>query len=179
MKGKILISSPSLLSDMVFYKSIILIVDETDQGHTGFILNRPGGLFLIKDNNSSFGKKYEFNFGGPVSQQTFYITRNHNLYNESLIIDDKLYWGNNVQLIIDQVESGKIDLEDVLFFQGYSGWESEQLNDEIENNSWILTDRFDKNIFNLTKKNSWSKVINELDNKYRIWSNSPDDISLN
>ena len=70
-------------------------------------------------------------------------------------------------------------IEDVLFFQGYSGWESEQLNDEIENNSWILADRFDKNIFNLTKKNSWSKVINELDNKYRIWSNSPDDISLN
>ena len=31
MKGKILISSPSLLSDMIFYKSIILIVDETDE----------------------------------------------------------------------------------------------------------------------------------------------------
>ena len=54
MKGKILISSPSLLSDMIFYKSIILIVDETDEGHTGFILNRPGGLFLIKNKNNSF-----------------------------------------------------------------------------------------------------------------------------
>ena len=53
MKGKILISSPSLLSDMIFYKSIILIVDETDEGHTGFILNRPGGLFLIKNKNNS------------------------------------------------------------------------------------------------------------------------------
>ena len=83
MKGKILISSPSLLSDMIFYKSIILIVDETDEGHTGFILNRPGGLLLIKNKNNSFGKKYEFNFGGPVSEHTFYIIRNHNIYNES------------------------------------------------------------------------------------------------
>ena len=57
MKGKILISSPSLLSDMIFYKSIILIVDETDEGHTGFILNRPGGLFLIKNKNNSKNKK--------------------------------------------------------------------------------------------------------------------------
>ena len=179
MKGKILISSPSLLSDMIFYKSIILIVDETEEGHTGFILNRQGGIFLIKNKNNSFGKKYEFNFGGPVSEHTFYIIRNHNIYNESLVIDDNLYWGNDVQLIIDKVEAGKIDLEDVLFFQGYSGWETEQLNDEIESNSWIVIDRLDKNVFDLREKNSWNKVINELDNKYRIWSNSPDDISLN
>ena len=45
MKGSILVSSPSLLSDMVFYKSIILIVDDSDNSHTGFILNKPGGLF--------------------------------------------------------------------------------------------------------------------------------------
>ena len=177
MKGKILISSPSLLSDMIFYKSIILIVDETIDGHTGFILNRPGGLFLIKNNSSV--KKYKFSFGGPVSDHTFYIIRNHNLYNESLIIDENLYWGNDVQLIIDQVEKGKIDLEDVIFFQGYSGWETQQLNDEIECKSWIVIDRHDKNIFDLIKKNSWNKIINELDDKYKIWSNSPDDISLN
>jgi putative transcriptional regulator len=84
-----------------------------------------------------------------------------------------------VQLIIDKVEAGKIDLEDVLFFQGYSGWETEQLNDEIESNSWIVIDRLDKDIFDLRNKNSWNKIINELDNKYKIWSNSPDDISLN
>ena len=129
--------------------------------------------------DSSFGKKYEFNFGGPVSEHTFYIIRNHNIYNESLVIDDNLYWGNDVQLIIDKVEAGKIDLEDVLFFQGYSGWETEQLNDEIESNSWIVIDRLDKDIFDLRNKNSWNKIINELDNKYKIWSNSPDDISLN
>ena len=84
-----------------------------------------------------------------------------------------------MQLIIDHVEDGKIDLEDVLFFQGYSGWETEQLNDEIESNSWIVIDRLDNNIFDLRKKNTWNKIINELDNKYKIWSNSPDDISLN
>ena len=54
MKGKILISSPSLLSDSIFYKSIILIVDETDNSHIGFILNRPGGLFLMNDSDNSF-----------------------------------------------------------------------------------------------------------------------------
>ena len=55
-----------------------------------------------------------------------------------------------MQLIIDKVEAGKIDLEDVLFFQGYSGWETEQLNDEIESNSWIVIDN--KDIFDSKQK---------------------------
>tara|TARA_B100001059_G_scaffold145026_1_gene144927 strand:+ start:51 stop:272 length:222 start_codon:yes stop_codon:yes gene_type:complete len=53
MKGKILISSPNLLSDMIFYKSIILIVDETEDGLTGFIINRYSDLFITKDLDSS------------------------------------------------------------------------------------------------------------------------------
>ena len=53
MKGKLLISSPGLLTDMIFYKSIILIVDQTDDGITGFILNRPSDLFIYKEIDSS------------------------------------------------------------------------------------------------------------------------------
>ena len=48
MKGKLLISSPGLLTDMIFYKSIILIVDQTDDGITGFILNRPSDLLCTR-----------------------------------------------------------------------------------------------------------------------------------
>ena len=53
MKGKLLISSPGLLTDMIFYKSIILIVDQTDEDITGFILNRPSNLFMNKEIDSS------------------------------------------------------------------------------------------------------------------------------
>ena len=48
MKGSILISSPDLLTDQIFYKSIIIIVDESEEGYTGFILNKPEGYFFIK-----------------------------------------------------------------------------------------------------------------------------------
>ncbi len=62
MKGKILISSPNLLTDMIFYKSIILIVDQTDEDITGFILNRPSNLFMNKKIDSSKKIKIEINF---------------------------------------------------------------------------------------------------------------------
>jgi len=179
MKGKILISSPSLLSDMIFYKSIILIVDETENSHTGFILNRSGGLFLINDSDNSNIKKYSFQYGGPVSDDTFYIIRNQNFLDDEYKIKDNLYWGKDVQFIIDQIENKEVDINDVIFFQGYSGWDINQLNDEIINESWIVKENSNLNIYDLRKKSSWSKLIKEFGNKYRIWSDSPDDISLN
>ena len=51
MKGKLLISSPGLLTDMIFYKSIILLVEESSDGYTGFILNRPGGILFMNNEN--------------------------------------------------------------------------------------------------------------------------------
>ena len=152
MKGKILISSPSLLSDSIFYKSIILIVDETDNSHIGFILNRPGGLFLMNDSDNSAVKKYTFQYGGPVSDDTFYIIKNQNYIDEEYRVMDGISWGKDVQLIINRIENRVIDLNDVIFFQGYSGWDINQLNEEISSDSWIVLDESDLNIFELSGK---------------------------
>ena len=35
------------------------------------------------------------------------------------------------------------------------------------------------NIFELSGKKSWGKILKKLGNKYRIWWDSPDDIYLN
>ena len=179
MKGNILVSSPSLLSDTVFYKSIILIIDDSDNSHTGFILNKPGGLFFIKNESGKLNRNYKFNFGGPVSEETFFIIKNHNLYSQNFKINENLFWGNDVEMIINEIENKKIDPNEVIFLQGYAGWEEDQLKEELESNSWIVIDNFQEDIFDLTHKNSWNKLIKSLGDKYLIWANSPDDISQN
>ena len=179
MKGKILISSPSLLTDMIFYKSIILIVDQTDEGITGFILNRPSDLFMIKEVESSEKIKIDLYYGGPVSSEHFYLLRSKKNYTEIINIYDNLFWGNNLDFLINQVEKGIIKMDDFILFQGYSGWGLGQLDDEIANDSWIITDKKAEEIFNYRNKNSWNNLIKEFGHKYRLWSNSPDDITLN
>ena len=179
MKGKILISSPNLLSDMIFYKSIILIVDETEDGLTGFIINRYSDLFITKDLDSSKDIKIDLYYGGPVSTNHYYLLKSENDHFESIKIDKNLYWGNNLEYLFNQIEDGLIDKDDVIFFQGYSGWDNEQLDDEIENNSWIVLENGIENTFEYKESKSWNKIIKSLGKKYRIWSNSPDDISLN
>ena len=179
MKGKILLSSPNLLSDMIFYKSIILIVDETEKGLTGFILNRKSDLYITKDIKSTKKVKIDLFYGGPVSNNHYYLLKSENDHFESIKIHKNLYWGNNLEYLFNQIEDGLIDKDDVIFFQGYSGWDNEQLDDEIENNSWIVLENGIENTFEYKESKSWNKIIKGLGKKYRIWSNSPDDISLN
>ena len=179
MKGKILLSSPNLLSDMIFYKSIILIVDETEKGLTGFILNRKSDLYITKDIKSTKKVKIDLFYGGPVSNNHYYLLKSENDHFESIKIHKNLYWGNNLEYLFNQIEDGLIDKDDVIFFQGYSGWDNEQLDDEIEKNSWIVLENGIENTFEYKESRSWNKIIKSLGKKYRIWSNSPDDISLN
>ena len=179
MKGKLLISSPGLLTDMIFYKSIILIVDQTDEGITGFILNRPSNLFINKEIDYSKKIKIGLNYGGPVSSYHYFLLKSEKKYPEILNIYDNIYWGNNIEFLFNLIEKNKVDRNDFILFQGYSGWGIDQLNDEIENNFWIINNKKENDIFNLIEKNSWNHLIKNLGDKYIPWSNSPDDITLN
>ena len=179
MKGKLLISSPGLLTDMIFYKSIILIVDQTDEDITGFILNRPSNLFMNKEIDSSKKIKIELNYGGPVSSYHYFLLKSEKKYPEILNIYDNIYWGNNIEFLFNLIEKNKLDINDFILFQGYSGWGIDQLDDEIENNFWIINNTKENDVFKLREKNSWNHLIKNLGDKYILWANSPDDITLN
>ena len=179
MKGKLLISSPGLLTDMIFYKSIILIVDQTDEDITGFILNRPSNLFMNKKIDSLKKIKIELNYGGPVSSYHYFLLKSEKRYPEILNIYDNIYWGNNIEFLFNLIEKNKVDINDFILFQGYSGWGIDQLDDEIENNFWIINNTKENDVFKLKEKNSWNHLIKNLGDKYIPWSNSPDDITLN
>ena len=91
MRGNILIASPNLLFDSFFSKTIILLVDETKDGYTGFILNKPLKI-KIKEIES-----LEIYKGGPVSNDNLYfIYKTKSPIKGSLKISDNVYWGGNI-----------------------------------------------------------------------------------
>ena len=179
MKGNLLISKPSLLNDSIFYKSIIIIVDDTINGSTGFIVNRQLDLYITKNVDSSKKTKINLYFGGPVSTNYFYLLRSKISYPENINIQNDLYWGNNIEFLLKKIKRQLIKLDDVILLQGYSGWSTDQLSYEINNNSWIVLKDRSETVFSLKEKNSWNNLIRSLGDEYRIWSDSPDDLSLN
>ena len=78
------------------------------------------------------------------------------------------------------IYSGSINKDNIRFFLGYTGWDANQLETEMNANSWIVIENSYKN--NILKKSSsdfWKEQIMELGGEYLIWSNAPENPMLN
>ena len=175
MKGNILIASPNLLFDSFFSKTIILIVDQTKDGYTGFILNKALKL-KIKE-----VKEFTIYSGGPVSNENLYfIYKTKEPIKGSLKVTENLYWGGNIDEIFKLIKEKIITKSKIRFFIGYSGWDKNQLKNEINMSSWVIKkENSNTNLLLKSCKDIWKKKLLELGGKYLIWSNSPENPSNN
>ena len=70
--------------------------------------------------------------------------------------------------------------DEIRFFMGYSGWGIEQLEEEIEANTWIVANSFDDLVFDEEADNDfWRKAMQKLGNEYKEVSNYPEDLQWN
>ena len=137
-KGYVLFAEPTTQHDLTFNRSVVLIAEQNETGTIGFIINKKSDystIDLIPELNINF----PIYNGGPVEKENLYfIHKIPSLIKNSIKIKDNLYWGGNFDLVIKLINDKKIKKNEIKFFLGYSGWEKEQLNNEIENKYWIL-----------------------------------------
>ncbi len=178
MKGKLLIATPELLTDSIFSQSVILIVDDHEEGTVGFILNKPLPVLVkeVTDINSSL-QIYD---GGPVSIDQMYF-----LHNAPEIIPggqqvyDNLFWGGDIRVVKEIFDDNESLLQDrIKFFIGYSGWGKEQLENEINEGAWLVSEK-KLDIFKINPKNLWKKLLVEVDPAMELWKNAPQNPELN
>ena len=73
----------------------------------------------------------------------------------------------------------KITKKEIRFFVGYSGWEAEQLNNEIRDDAWIVQTAKNELCMNYSTPKLWSDIIKTKKMEHAIWANMPKDPSLN
>jgi len=179
-KGQLLIAEPSIIGDISFNRSVILLADHTDEGSVGFILNKPLEYTindLIPDVEASF-KVYN---GGPVEQDNLYFIHTiPELITGSIAISNGVFWGGDFELTKFLINEKKINKENIRFFLGYTGWSANQLKSELQSNSWIVfKNTYKSSILSKSSSQFWKEKIIELGGEYLIWSNAPDNPILN
>lgn len=177
-QGCILISEP-LLSDTYFKRSVVLITEYSDEGAVGFVLNKPIEIPLneiLADFPDFTTKVY---IGGPVAKDTVHFLHTFGkLIPNSVHVIDNIYWGGDFDSLKELIQDGVVQQNQVRFFLGYSGWSPHQLEDEIEENAWLVTEVDSKKIMS-ADKNIWKKTLEDLGKKYKIWSNFPENPAMN
>ena len=179
-KGHLLIAEPSIIGDLSFNRSIILIADHNPEGSIGFILNKPLE-FTLQDLIPEIEIPFEVYNGGPVEQDNlYYVHKTPELIPNSIEISDGLYWGGDFQKVTELIKKDQLKGEDIRFFLGYSGWETNQLTSELRSNTWILSENMHrKRIIEKVNTSFWKEKMLELGGDYSIWSNAPENPTYN
>ena len=89
-----------------------------------------------------------------------------------------LFWGGDFNDLKSLLSKGVVKKNQILFFLGYSGWSPNQLNDEITENSWLISRLSTKDIM-AYKENIWRSSLSGLGEKEKAWTNFPEDPNLN
>ncbi|TLX76097.1 YqgE/AlgH family protein [Labilibacter sediminis] len=178
-KGRILIADP-FLKGPYFGRSIVLITEHGTQGAVGFVLNKSSNIYPDEVIDDLLSFKGELYIGGPVSSDTLHFI--HTLGRKipgAVKITDTIYWGGDFDKIKELINKNQASYEQVKFFAGYSGWSPGQLEEEIDDNSWIVTDIDDTMIMSDNVDNIWKTSMQSLGDVYKTWSRFPEDPSYN
>jgi len=177
-KGRVLVSEP-FLQDTYFKRSLVLLTEHSDEGAVGFVLNKPLEVKVNEVMNDFPISLASVSIGGPVSTNTIhYLHTLGDLIPNSVHVMDNIYWGGDFDTIKNMVRAGEISSEHIRFFLGYSGWHAGQLENELEQNSWLVTE-IKSSLIMKPNTNIWKNTLSQLGEKYRIWANFPENPSLN
>ena len=177
-KGNLLISEPTISSDP-FFKSIILIVEHTKNETIGLVLNEPTKLYLNKILEDFPIENMPIFNGGPVEKNLIQFIHNIEKVPKSKEIVIGLYWGGDLDYIYNLIRIGSSDKENIKFFSGYSGWERDQLHEEIKYNAWVIKNPDINICMQQSDHNLWNKIVKFNKSEYYIWSNMPKDPNMN
>lgn len=178
-KGKLLVAEPAILNDDAFNRAIILLTEFTNNNAVGFILNKPLD-YLLCDLLPEIDCDLKIYQGGPVEQDNLYfIHRVPHLIPDSIEVSNGIFWGGNFKELKELLNKKILSENEIRFFLGYSGWNKNQLIEELQNKSWFLSENDFKNILAIKEDNLWKNKLLQKGGDYKLWSNAPKDFNLN
>ena len=163
LTGQILISMPNMLDER-FYKTVIYICAHSKEGSMGIIINKnidhdnyPNLLEQLGIDTSLNDKKIFIRYGGPVESGRGLVLHTDDVIQKgSLPIDKGIILTSTIEIFKD-IAKGKGPKASILAI-GYSGWEANQLENEIKENSWMTLPVESSFIFDEQVSNKWNEA---------------------
>ena len=172
-RGKILISEP-FLRDATFGRSVVLLIDHTEEGSMGLIINKQLPIFvndIIKE--FKYIEDIPLYKGGPIATDTLFYLHTLADISGAIPISKGLFLNGDFEEIKRYILQGNQIDRYIRFFLGYSGWESEQLSTELRENTWIISKEENTYLMNEDIKGMWKEALGKLGSKYETWSRFP------
>lgn len=177
--GVLLVAEP-FLKDPNFSRTVILMCDHQKEGSFGFVINRTLDLTLADLLPENTKLDIQVGYGGPVQRDTLhFLHKRPDLISGGMELSTGIFWGGDFNTVLEQLSDLRLPREDIRFFLGYSGWAEEQLNNEMNEKSWLLTMANQHILFELEDKLIWPAALKQMGEDYEQLIHYPIDPQLN
>jgi len=174
------VAAPHLDDDPNFRRAVILVLEHSDEGALGIVLNSPMGVAasealpeplasVVTDGSAVYR-------GGPVQPGTVIVLGDF----EDASVAGGITFASVGILDPEAVEEGESPaMRSARAFGGYAGWGGGQLESEILDDAWIDVGPQVEDVFTEDPGALWAEVLRRAGGSYRLMAMTPEDPLLN
>jgi putative transcriptional regulator len=176
-RGQLLIAGPGLV-DPNFWRTVVLIVEHSDEGALGLVLNRPSETTVgeaVAELEQLLDLDDPLYVGGPVQPSALIVLAEFDQPGEAALIafEDVGVLANGAQ------DDPSLSVRRGRAFVGHAGWGPGQLDDEVERGDWILEPARREDAFTGQPLELWAQVLTRKGGSYALVARMPPDPSVN
>jgi putative transcriptional regulator len=167
LSGQLLVAMPHM-EDPRFARTVVYMCAHSDDGAMGFIVNRLIDNMRFDTLMDQLGLDTEperpdipIHFGGPVEASRGFVLHSTDLIQEATLVIDEAFALTATTEMLKAIAEGQGPERCVLAL-GYASWGAGQLDQEIQDNGWLLVPADDQLVFGLDNNAKWEGALGKL-----------------
>ncbi len=169
LTGKLLIAMPTM-RDPRFHRAVIFLCNHDKHGAMGLVINHalPGIEFSDLVTQLKFESDITFDsinlpvmYGGPVESARGFLLHSNDFKSADTMQIAHHYGITGTIDALHDIANGTRP-KDLLFILGYAGWDAGQLDEELQQASWLVVDADPDLIFGNDPDEKWLRAITKL-----------------
>ncbi|MDX8396873.1 MAG: YqgE/AlgH family protein [Mariprofundaceae bacterium] len=172
LTGQLLLATPSL-QERQFKDSVILICHHDQDGSMGLIINRPQDISIrdvfediqLSPNETALktfpAQRLASYEGGPMDPfRGFVLHDSWHLYESTMPVSPDLHLTTSRDAL-EEISQG-LGPEHFMLILGYTGWDAGQLEQELVDNSWLITGVSQHLVFEAPPEHRWALAAQSM-----------------
>jgi putative transcriptional regulator len=178
-KGRLLVASPSL-ADPNFRRTVVLMLEHSEEGALGLVLNRPTPLVArealpgaLAEAMPEDERVYQ---GGPVQPEAVIVLADFSDAGLAASVAFEMVGIVDPDADASLLQGG---VRAIRAYGGYAGWGEGQLERELAEEAWIDAAPAAEDVFGDDPDGLWSRVLDRKGGSWRLIARMPENPSVN
>ncbi len=175
-RGQLLIAGPGLV-DPNFFRTVVLVIEHSDEGALGLVLNRPSET-TVGEAVSELERLLDLDdplfIGGPVQPSALIV-----LAEFEDVTDAALIAFDDIGVLASGASDEPATVRRGRAFVGHTGWAPGQLDAELQTGDWIVESAVREDAFTAAPVELWESVLTRKGGSYALVARMPPDPSVN